>query len=405
MRIGMFLDTSFPPDSRVENEAFSLIADGHEVFLFSLNFKNLQPEQENVNGIKLHRYAANKLLFKASALAYPLPLFQMLVKPMIEDFIKRYQPQALHVHDMLLARAVMQVNKQLQLPLTLDLHENRPEIMRYYPHLQRFPGKFLIKPTVWAKAQRRLMKEADKVVLVTEEAREVAVLQDGITKEKIIVVPNTIHPEIFYQYPIEEQLLEKFRSGFNIVYAGDTGLRRGTDTAIRAVALLKKDIPEIRLVLVGKSTEDVRLKTLARELQVEDKVFFEGWQAVSLFPTYFKLAQLCISPIKRNPHHDTTFANKIFQYMAMGKPLLVSDCPPQLRVVVEEVCGMVHEADNAHDMAGKILYLYRNKQLREEMGENARRAVQERWNWQYTSRDLLRLYRTLSSENCEKRIK
>lgn len=399
MRIGMFLDTSFPPDSRVENEAYSLIADGHEVFLFSLNFNNLRPEQTNINGIQVHRYPTDTVLYKSSALAYPIPLFHWLVKRRIKDFITRYKPQVLHVHDMVLAEAVLSENKQWKLPFVLDLHENRPEIMRYYPHLQRFPGKLLIKPAVWIRAQRRLMKEADKLILVTAEAKRVAVEQDEIAAAKITVVPNTIHPEIFYSYPIENRLLEKFAGGFNVVYAGDTGLRRGTDTAIRAVALLKEAIPGLQLILVGKSTEDIQLKALASELDVENQVFFEGWQPVSLFPSYFKLAQLCISPIKRNLHHDTTFANKIFQYMAMGKPLLVSDCPPQVRVVEGERCGLVHEAGNAEEMSEKVLQLYKNESLRKEMGGNARRAVEERWNWQHTSKDMLRLYRALNDQD------
>ena len=60
MRIALFLDQSFPPDSRVENEAHSLVEAGHEVHLFSLNFKKLSPARETVNGIQVHRIKAGK---------------------------------------------------------------------------------------------------------------------------------------------------------------------------------------------------------------------------------------------------------------------------------------------------------------------------------------------------------
>ena len=44
---------------------------------------------------------------------------------------------------------------------------------------------------------------------------------------------------------------------------------------------------------------------------------------------------VCISPLLRNLHHDTTYANKIFQYMALAKPLLVSDATAQKNIILE----------------------------------------------------------------------
>ncbi|RYF84465.1 MAG: glycosyltransferase, partial [Chitinophagaceae bacterium] len=225
---------------------------------------------------------------------------------------------------------------------------------------------------------------------------EQAVKDTGISRDKIIAVPNTITPEIYYAYPIQQALLKRFEGKFVVLYLGDTGLRRGTGLAVEALALLKESIPEIHLVLVGKSKEDFILKNLAKKLGVTSGVSFEGWQDVSLFPSYTLAAQVCISPLVRNLHHDTTYANKIFQYMAMERPVVVSDCPPQVRVIEEEKCGLVHEAQDAQDLADKILYLYQNPGLRKEMGANGKRAVLEQYNWHQTSKDLLALYSDLS---------
>ena len=152
----MFLDTDFPPDSRVENEAVSLIKDGHEVFLFSLSYKPFAVQQESVNEIKVHRYQASNLLYKLSALVYSFPLFSLLLKSKINHFIETVKPNALHIHDMPLAETVFKVNQKYSLPTVLDLHEDRPEIIKFYPHLQRFPGNLLISPKKWAKKQLEL---------------------------------------------------------------------------------------------------------------------------------------------------------------------------------------------------------------------------------------------------------
>ncbi len=398
LRIGMLLDQDFPPDSRVENEAYSLIAAGFEVFLFSLAFKK-KPLAESWNGIEVRRYPCGKLLYKMSALAYDFPYYHRKVAGMIGHFIAENQIDALHVHDMVLARAAFAVNKDFQLPLTLDLHENRPVIMQFYPHLKKFPGKWLIRTSRWEQAQNELLREADKVVLVTEEARAEAVRSAGIRPDKVIVVPNTIHPEIFLKYPIDQGLLQRFEGKFNMVYVGDTGLRRGTSDLVSALPVILKEVPNAHLIIVGKSSQDVHLLKLADALQVRDHISFEGWQDVSLFPSYIQAADVCLSPIHRNLHHDTTFANKLFQYMAMGKPLLVSDCPPQVRVVEEAGCGLVHKGGDAKDLARQVVVLAKDRAGAKLMGKNGREAVFSKYNWNITSRELISYYKQLERAN------
>jgi hypothetical protein len=143
MKIGMILDAEFPPDPRVENEAVSLIKSGHEVFLFCLQYGQ-QKSFEVINGIHVKRFLSNKLEYKLSALAYTIPIYTFLMKTKIDQFVKENKVNALHIHDMRIAAAVFSVNKKHKLPVVLDLHENRPEIMKFYPHLSVFPGKYLI---------------------------------------------------------------------------------------------------------------------------------------------------------------------------------------------------------------------------------------------------------------------
>lgn len=389
MRIGMFLDTAFPPDSRVENEAISLIKAGHEVHLFSLDYEG-RKSKETINGISVHRYKADKLTYKLSALAYTFPFFHSRIKKSIRQFIKELKPDVLHIHDMVIAKAVMDINNDL--PVVLDLHENRPEIMKHYKHVNEGLGKWLISTKKWNAVQDELIKRCDQLILVTEEAKKV-VAEKGLKRpDQITVVPNTILPEVYLNYKIDDSILERFKDTYNLVYLGDTSLRRGTDTAIKAIALLKDKIPNIKLILVGDSSVDDQLMSLAKGLEVDGHVSFEGWQDVSLFSSYVEASDVCLSPLKRNPHHDTTFANKLFQYMAMGKPVVVSDSTTQANVVNIEKCGLVFEADNERDFSDKILELYRDSQLSEQMGINGEEAVKQRWNWDITSKDLIDLY-------------
>lgn len=392
MRIGMILDKTFPPDSRVENEAISLIEAGHEVFLFCLHYGD-QKEIEVINGINVRRFKSNTLEYKLSALAYTVSAYQRLMRPKIKKFIHENEIEAIHIHDMAIAEAVFKVNRNLHLPVTLDLHENRPAIMRHYGHVKSLKGRLLIDPDKWEKKQQQLVQAADHIIVVTEEAKQ-GILEYGSKKpDQIVVVPNTIHPDIYLQYEINKEVVKKFEGKEVMLYLGDTGLRRGTDTAVKAMTLIKEKVPNALLVMVGNNTaEDHILKTLIQELGLEDVVFMEGWQDVSLFPSYVEAASVCISPLKRNLHHDTTFANKIFQYMAMGKPVVVSDSTAQANVIRAEDCGLVHEAENHEDLAEKLFDLFKDKEEAKRLGDNGKQAVLDRWHWKETSRELINLY-------------
>ncbi|MEQ9423813.1 MAG: glycosyltransferase family 4 protein [Cyclobacteriaceae bacterium] len=391
-KIAMFLERDFPPDPRVENEALSLIEAGHNVYLFCITYDNEHLLVEEYKNIKVYRYSGNKLIYKLSALAYTFPFYRWLISSKIKHFIGAIQPDVLHVHDMVLAEAVMRVNKK-RLPVLLDLHENRPAIMEYYNHTKKFPGNILINLKKWHSKQLELIYNSDKVIVVTQEAADHYVSLTNMNLGDFIVVPNTVNLESFRGFPIDRSILERFNAGFNLVYVGDTGLRRGTLTAIEAVYRLKDAIPNIQLILVGKSSQDYILKGRVKELGIEKHVFFEGWQDLSLFPSYIKAADICLSPILRNLHHDTTYANKIFQYMAMEKPVIVSDCPPQVRVIEESNCGLVFKADDEDDLTSKILYLNRNPEERLTMGKSGFETGRQKWNWAKSQKDLVHFYK------------
>ncbi len=392
----MILDAPFPPDPRVENEAVSLVNSGHEVFLFCLKY-NKKQEDEIINGILIKRYASNKLEYKLSALAYTIPIYSFLMKKNIKNFIKNHDIEALHIHDIKVAEAVFKANKNFNLPVVLDLHDNMPEVMKLYPHLQKFPGKYIISPKKWKIKEEEFIRKADKVISVSPEFLETLAIRLPKEKEKLILVPNTIRTSFFKDYIVEQSILEKYKNNFVLLYLGDTHLRRGLQTAIAAVATLKISIPNIKLVIVGKNTTDTILKKQVRDLEIADYVDFEGWQSVSLFQSYILASSICISPLHRNLQHDVAYANKIFQYMSFAKPLLVSNATAQQKLIEKVNAGLVHIDRDITDFTNKVLELYKNEKLRVVLGKNGKRFVKDEFSWEQTSKKLLHLYDNLQA--------
>ena len=394
MKIGMILDDKYPPHPRVKNEAINLIEAGHVVVLFCLNYTNL-PKRETIDGIEIVRYKANKWLRRFTALAYSIFVYRWVLQIKLKKFIAEYNPDALHVHNMRIGKAVLKATKHFEGEIVLDLHENIPEIMKMYHHVTHFPGNVLIYPSIWKKWEKRLVKKTDKIVVVTDEAKADLIDNYETPDEKIIVIPNSVQPSFYTSPRINAELINRFKDKFSMFYFGDTGIRRGLETAIRSVVQLKKEIPEIHLIIVGKSKSDNYLNDLISKLGIEKYVSHDGFQDEAMLQSYITASSVCISPLLRNIHHDTTFANKIFQYMAMGKPQVVSDCPAQQRIIDEARSGLIHEADNVEDFSEKILTLYNDKKLSEKLGENGATFIREKYNQQLMSVGLMEYYNSL----------
>ncbi len=391
MRIGMILDKEFPPDPRVENEAHSLIEAGHEVILFCLTYGK-ETREEIRNGVFVKRYLSNKLEYKLSALSYDFPLYSYFMKRKIKDFVKRNALDVLHIHDMTVAQAVFDVNRKTKIPVVLDLHDNIPENMVYYPHLQKFPGKYLISPKRWKKREEEWILKSDFVITVSLEFVDEIISRTHIAKEKMVLVPNSVRKEFYLNYRTNLSIISRYKGHFVLLYLGDTNLRRGLLTAIKAVPHLVDKIPQLKLVIVGKNTTDPILKDAVKKLQIEKYVDFEGWQEMVLFPSYIQASNICLSPLHRSPQHDVAYANKIFQYMSFGKPLLVSDAIAQKRIVERVGSGLVHKERDIQDFTNRVIEIYTDKEAAKNFGKRGKDFIEKEFSWEITSNNLINLY-------------
>src|SRR5690625_2535277 len=113
MRIGMIMDTPFPPDARVENEARTLIGAGHEVVLFTVDYPGgvhpagVSMTRDAFEGIRIVRHSGSRLMYKLSALVYSVPFWRWWITPHISRFIESQHLDVLHIHDMVIAEAAM----------------------------------------------------------------------------------------------------------------------------------------------------------------------------------------------------------------------------------------------------------------------------------------------------------
>lgn len=396
--IGMILDSRFPPDIRVEKEARSLIAAGYNVFLLALGEKS-EKEKETINKINIRRVRLTRFGRNANILILYLTFRDRLWSKAIRRFVDDFDIKVLHVHDILLLRTAIQSIKDKNMPIVADLHENYPAALQLYGGRrkgmrQRFI-RLLTSLNRWIAYEKRCLEQVDKIIVVIEEAKE-RIMEYGIPEDKIVVVSNTVDVEYFSK--METKAVNKYEDEFVISYIGGLSSHRGIESLIKAMKYLKGNLRgEIKLLLVGRGSQDYedKLKQLAIDCGVEDVVEFVGWLSFEKISGYIKVSDVCLVPHNKSPHTDATIPHKLFQYMSMGKPVIVSNCMPLKRIVEETKSGLVFESENEQDLTEKVTELHKNEKLRRQLGENGRRAVLKEYNWEKTSKDLVRFYKQL----------
>ena len=392
MNILMVLENSFPPDERVENEIDILLKNGFQITLVCTKRVG-KCETEEQGNLTIRRIPLSEFIYKSGAVALEFPFYFNFWQKQLSCILKQTRFDAIHLHDLPLVKVCSSLAAEFRVPLVCDYHENRPEIMKMYRHVQIFPGKWFISVSRWLKYQLKETQKSDRLILVTEEAKDYYVNNYGLDQRKIIVLPNYIALDRFRKLIPETGLQPVENKDFTVVYFGDTGIRRGTLTILDAAEKLKDK--NIRFLVIGTSREQNLLvkKAVARNL---DNVTFTGWVSPAEAMKLISMADAGVCPFLRNIHHDTTYANKMFQYMALGKPVIVSDCTAQANFVRTEMCGLIFKAGNADELCDRIISLTNQKEYN-LLSRNAFACVKDKYNWETFGSRLIELYADLTN--------
>ena len=278
----------------------------------------------------------------------------------------------------------------LGIPVVVDIRENYPALAGTLPQ-ENLLGCLAYHPWAVDLLERLTTRLADGVVVVAGvRARQLA--DKGIDPERIVCVMNTpFLSESVIQRLLEGNCETPSERTVRLVYLGVIREGRGLQSVIRALPTFEKTAASVEFRVAGDGPHVPKLKRLAKELGVEEKVTFEGYIDSERVPEFLLSGTIGVVPHELNSHWENTVPNKLFDYMSAGLPVVATDAPPVRKLIEELGCGAIIPA-GASPEAIRDIIIDIVQDDPENMGCQGRQAVRDGFNWTAQAEQLLALF-------------
>ncbi len=402
-RIGMVQaeNRGFPPDIRIEKEARSLIKAGFKVSLLVQTAGAKQAYRERFDyGLEVFRFNNKEQNLVQRWVENGTMFYRNWFKS-IQHFVQIAHLDILHAHDLDIVPTTLKVAKKFSLPLVADLHENLPAAYVAYRQrdiLNKLKNYIVRNYYLMRWHEKRSLMQCAKVIVVVPEATERLVDNYGISQEKICIVSNTEDESTFDVSLLDYEIINRYQDNWLALYIGGIAPHRGLDTAIRAAAQVAPTIPKFKLLVVGvqRDKERKKIMNLSRITGTSEYLELVDWVPSYKVNSYIAASDVCLVPHNDYEHTQTTVPHKLFQYMMMKKPVVVSSCRPLKRIVEETQSGIVFRVNDPSDLARCLVNLYRGGDVdAKKYGENGQKAALGSYSWKNDSKRLIKMYHNL----------
>ncbi|HSR67774.1 MAG TPA: glycosyltransferase family 4 protein [Acidobacteriota bacterium] len=242
-----------------------------------------------------------------------------------------------------------------------------------------------------------LYRHCDCIVTVGEGYQKEIHRRYGINLDKMRLVPNGIDPELFHPGPKDNEIRRKFGWGdrFVLLYLGTLGMAHGLHCVLEAAAYLQDD-PDKLFVLVGEGAEKEDLKRMADRMKLSNVQFIDQ-QPKALVPRFYAACDVGLVTLRDTPLFQNVLPSKIFEYLAMERPLLLSVGGQARQLVESSGGGLYVQPDDPIALARAIRKLESRQAELERMGRRGRDFVLAHYNRRDQARGYLELLRDLAA--------
>ncbi len=228
------------------------------------------------------------------------------------------------------------------------------------------------------KIEKRILMLGDAIVVVSNSLRDY-LLRSGIPASKIHVVPNAANPRTFDPHIDGNSIRRKWGIDNKVVvgFVGGFSSWHGMDVLLAAASDIIKKVQNIHFLLVGEGKMRKPLEKFARDNCLSEYVTFTGNVLYEEVPNYVAAMDITVMPC------SNTYGSpiKVFEYMAMGKPVIAPKLGPVEEIIVHGREGLLINPEIKDELEETILCLCSDEALRNKMGMNGRRAILRHYTW------------------------
>jgi glycosyltransferase involved in cell wall biosynthesis len=386
--------SSYPEDPRPRRAAEALLKEGASVDVICLATE-ASPKHEISNGIDVRRIAVKHRRGGKLAYAYQYVAFILISATILalRSLKRRYDLVYVHnMPDVLVLSAL--IPKAMGARVILDQHDPMPELMTTIFGL----GQDSLSVRLIKRLEKWSLGRANLVLTVNIACKRIFASR-SCTPAKIGVVMNSPDEEIFpFRISRSQSATNQAPNGpFVIMYHGSLVERNGLDVAVEGLARVLKSVPAAELRIFGAKTAFLeRVMELPRGLGIEGAVRYFGPKRLEELVWEIEKCHVGIIPNQRNAFTEINTPTRIFEYLAMGKPVIAPSTPGILDYFTEDSL-LFFEAGESADIARQIEYVARNYQEAIQIAERGQHIYLQH-TWKQERKTLVALVSGLFSQ-------
>ncbi|WPD24060.1 MAG: glycosyltransferase family 4 protein [Candidatus Electrothrix scaldis] len=303
---------------------------------------------------------------------YALSEFQMLRKARPDVVILR---QGRYLSALPLCRL-------LNIPIILEV--NGPALEdQFMPKDERLRCKFF-----WRWLEHKMMALPDHIMVVSGTLKQYYV-NYGLSDERITSVPNGVNLNTFNARITGERTRQRLGiKGKTVIgFSGSFAPWHGVDFLADTFNVLVEQHSDLVLLLIGEPWDILTMPDLP-----EDMTIITGHIAHDKVPEYLAAIDIFVAPYPEiNPFYFSPL--KIFEAMAMSRAVIASAQGQICELITDGVSGLLYQAGNQTEFLSSIEHLIINTQLRDQLGQKARKVIENNFTWKDNARRMLKLCR------------
>lgn len=345
---------------------------GHKVHLVSYDL----PREGKIDNINLH-LIGKKLPFRFwrlnTLINLPLALIQT------KRLIKRINPDIVHAH---------YVTSYGHLALLSGFHPL--VITAWGSDILVAPKESLI--TKWNV--KYVLKKAQLITCDAEHMKE-AMIELGVDSSKIRIINFGIDTRKFSPGKKNQEIKDKLKIFNSPIVISLRSLEPIYDisTLIKSVPFVLKEVPETKFIIIGNGSEKKNLKRLAESLGVLKAIRFIGWISNEKLPSYLRISDVYVS----TSLSDGGISSSTAEAMACGLSVVITNGGDNKKWVRDNKEGFTVPVRKSKILAEKVIYLLKNKEIREKFSKDARQMIEQRNNYYKEMEKIEEIYKNLTS--------